>query len=525
MRVAVVAPPYPLEEMPSPPLGVTYVAAAFAAAGAEVEIMDYIVSGYSREKIEKRLASFSPDAVGATSVTLNFFDAQKILRDVKVCNPDILTIMGGPHVSFTAEETLRKYPEIDLIVIGEGEETIAELTPVLKQKDQWRHIRGLAYRGEGNEIIITPKRDFIKDIDGIPVPARHLLPISRYRALGFPVSLITGRGCPYSCIFCLGRKMVGSKVRKRNSEKVLDEIEEILNLGFDRINFADDLFTTDLERVRRICGGIRDRGLKFKWSAFARVDTVNQEVFDLMAQAGCDSVSFGVESGNAEMLKRVKKGIKLEQVYAAVKMCQAAGMIAHASFIIGLPGETKETLEETDRFARSTKAVYGYHFLAPFPGTTVREKIQDYDLEILTDDWSRYDANDAIVKTSSLRPQDMREFEARYQEELETDWKKILQRYDEGKASLKDRMQVEGKWRMQLTYQILKEDLIERFGFIEAVVYQGKRENAVDELCRRIRNHSQIKPKVIDDTVRDFIDRGYLKDAVSNEGCQWSWSK
>lgn len=524
MRIAVVAPPYPLEEMPSPPLGVTYVAAAFAAAGAEVKILDYIVSGYSREKIEKQLASFAPDAVGATSVTLNFFEAQKILRDVKSCNPEIITIMGGPHVSFTAEETLRKYPEIDLIVIGEGEETIAELAPVLKRKEKWRHIRGLAYRGEKDEIIITPRRDFIKDIDSIPVPARHLLPIARYRALGFPVSLITGRGCPYSCIFCLGRKMVGSKVRKRNPESVLDEIEEILNLGFDRINIADDLFTTDRDRVQQICDGIRKRGLNFKWSAFARVDTVNQDIFHLMVQAGCDSVSFGVESGNAEMLKRIKKGIKLEQVHAAVKMCQDAGMIAHASFIIGLPGETKETLEETDRFARSTKAVYGYHFLAPFPGTTVREKIQDYDLEILTDDWSRYDANDAVVKTSSLQPQEMRDFEARYQEELETDWKKILQRYEQGKASLKDRMQIEGNWRMKLTYQILKEDLIERFGFIESVVYQGKRQNAIEELCRRMRSHSQINPRIVDDTISDFIGRGYLKDTVTERGCRWSWS-
>ncbi|HAR48958.1 MAG TPA: B12-binding domain-containing radical SAM protein [Smithella sp.] len=523
MRIAIIAPPYPLEELPSPPLGVTYVAAAFEAAGAEVKIFDYIVCAYTKENLEKQLEAFRPDVVGATSVTMNFYKAQQILHDVKNYNPEIITMMGGPHVSFTAEDTLRHYPEIDLIVIGEGEDTIAELTPVLKQKNKWQNIRGIAYRS-GDEIIITGKRDFITDIDRIPSPSRHLLPISRYRALGFPVSLITGRGCPYSCIFCLGRKMVGSKVRRRNPKLVLDEIETIIGYGFDRINIADDLFTSDKERVKEICAGIKERSLKFVWSAFARVDTVNPEVFDLMAQAGCDSVSFGVETGNPEMLKRIKKGIKLEQVYSAVNMCQQAGMIAHASFIIGLPGETKDTLRESDDFAKSTKAIYGYHFLAPFPGTTVREKIKDYDLEIITDDWNLYDANDAIVKTSALQPKDMHEFGASYYEEMEADWNKIVRKYHEGTADLEDSMRVEGHWRMKLTYQILKSGIIENNGFIEPALFKGSRDKALQELCRRVKEYTNANEKVVYDTIRDFAGRGYLAADISDKGCQWSWS-
>ncbi|MDI6741101.1 MAG: radical SAM protein [Smithella sp.] len=523
MRIAIIAPPYPLEEMPSPPLGVTYVAAAFEAAGAEVEIFDYIVSSYTKENLKKQLDAFRPDVVGATSVTMNFYEAQQIIRDVKNYNPEIITMMGGPHVSFTSMDTLKQYPEIDLIVIGEGEDTIAELVPVMNQKNKWHNIRGIAYRN-GDEIIITGKRDFIADIDSISLPARHLLPLSRYRALGFPVSLITGRGCPYSCIFCLGRKMVGSKVRKRNSSLVLDEIETIIGYGFDRINIADDLFTADKERVKEICTGIKERSLKFVWSAFSRVDTISQEVFDLMAQAGCDSVSFGVETGNTEILKRIKKGINLEQVNAAVKMCQQAGMIAHASFIIGLPGETKDTLEETDKFARSTKAIYGYHFLAPFPGTTVREKIQDYDLEIITDDWNRYDANDAIVKTSALRPQDMHEFGHRYDEEMETDWNKIEVRYHEGKADVEDIMRVEGRWRMKLTYQILKNNIIEKSGFIEQPLLKGSADSTLRELSRRIREYTNANAKIVDDTIRDFAWRGYLRADISEKGCKWFWS-
>jgi anaerobic magnesium-protoporphyrin IX monomethyl ester cyclase len=224
------------------------------------------------------------------------------------------------------------------------------------------------------------------------------------------------------------------------------------------------------------------------------------------------------------MLKRIKKGIKLEQVYTAVKMCQQAGMIAHESFIIGLPGETKDTLLETDEFAKSTKAIYGYHFLAPFPGTTVREKIQDYDLEIITDNWTRYDANDAIVKTSSLLPQDMREFGAGYDEEMEADWNKIVHRYNEGKGTLEDKMQVEGNWRMKLTYHILKNDIIEKCGFIEPVLFNGTKESALNELCRRVIESANTDAKVVDNTIRDFAGRGYLKTDISDKGCQWSWA-
>ncbi|MBN1363973.1 MAG: cobalamin-dependent protein [Syntrophaceae bacterium] len=523
MRVAIIATPYPLEEIPAPPLGVAYVAAAFEAAGAEVKIFDYIVSNYTKEDLKRKLENFQPDAVGATSVTMNFYEGQRIIRDVKDCNPEIITMMGGPHVSFTASDALRQYPEIDLIVIGEGEVTIAELTPVIRHKNKWRDIRGIAYRND-DEIVLTGKRDFIADIDSIPLPARRLLPLSRYQALGYPVSMITSRGCPHSCIFCVGRRMVGAKIRKRKSNLVLDEIEEIIGYGFDRINVADDLFTFDKERVKEICAGIKERSLKFKWSAFARADTASQEVFDRMAEAGCDAVSFGVETGNPEILKQIKKGIKLEQVYTAVKMCQKAGMMAHTSFIVGLPGETKDTLMETEKFAKSTKAIYGYHILAPFPGTTVREKVQDYDLEILTDDWAKYDANDPIIKTSSLVPQDMRDFVARYDDEMKDETRKLLKGYYEGTNTIEDNMFVEGRWRMELTYKILKGDIIENSGFIEPALFEGSKNRALQELCRRVKESTKADTKVVDDTISDFAGRGYIRADISDKGCTWSWS-
>ena len=525
MRVAVIASPYPLSEIPSPPLGVTYVAAAFAEGGAKVRIFDYVVCGYSREKLAEQLKTFQPDVVGANSVTMNFYDAAQILSDVKNCNPEIITIMGGPHVTFTAEETLRNYPQIDLLALGEAEETIGELLPFLKWEfhDKWKNISGVAFR-KNNDVVITGRRKLIADVDEIAVPARHLLPITRYLALGFPVSMITGRGCPHSCIFCLGRKMVGAKFRKRKIALILDEMEQILALGFNRINIADDLFAADKTRVAQVCRGIKERGLQFAWSAFARVDTVDEEMFAMMAAAGCDSVSFGVETGNPQMLKRIKKGINLDQVRRAVAMCRRSGMIAHASFIVGLPGETKETLAETEALAKSLGCLYGYHYLAPFPGTTLCENAGQYDLTILTRDWTKYDANDAIVRTSALSPQDIRDFVARYDEEMEVNWRKLLAGYKRGNAALDD-LRIEGHWRLQLNYRILQDDLIEKLGVIEGELFKDSPEKAQTELCRRISEAANADFSLVEKLTDDFVRRGYLQSSPTGKGRTWSWAK
>ncbi|MEW6332688.1 MAG: radical SAM protein, partial [Thermodesulfobacteriota bacterium] len=459
MRVAVVAPPYPLEEAPAPPLGVTYVAAAFERAGAEVRIFDYIVSGYTPEKMRAQLDEFRPDVLGSTSVTLNFCRAAEILSAAKRYRPSLLTIMGGPHVSFTAADTLTAYPEIDLIVRGEGEGTIAELMAVGMDPASWAGIRGLAFRRDGG-IVMTGPRPFIADLDSLPLPARHLLPLSRYQALGYPVSIITGRGCPYACIFCLGRRMVGSRVRLRSVPLVVDEIAHILSYGIDRINVADDLFVSHSERVGEVCDEILRRGLRFAWSAFARVNTVDLKTLKRMREAGCDSVSFGVETGNPELLRLVRKGITREQVREAVSLCRAAGITAHTSFIVGLPGESPETLKETGAFAASLGALYGYHFLAPFPGTTVREEVENYDLEILTDDWTRYDANSAIVRTSRLTSDQMDRFVAEFESAIDAAWQEMVCAYHQKRNPPHIDLQVEGHFRMKFIYRLLSEDLI-----------------------------------------------------------------
>jgi len=518
MKIALIAPPYPLEEAPSPPLGLCYVAAACEAAGAEVIILDYIVSKYTPEKLKASLDAFKPDVVGATSVTMNFFGAVRIIQDVKRHNPDIITMMGGPHVSFDVTGTFSGYPELDLIVIGEGEQTLAELVPVLTSPEEWEQIKGIAFR-KGDKIVITPERELIHDLDSLPLPARHLLPMSRYLALGFPVSIITSRGCPNKCIFCLGRRMVGFKGRYRTPKLVVDEIEQILTYGFNRINIADDLFTANKQRVMALCEEIMNRGVKFAWSAFARVNTVDVEILSVMKEAGCDSVSFGIESGNQEMLKRVQKGITLDQAKEAVKACKQAGLRTHASFMVGLPGESPQTLMDSRRFAEELDIEHGYHFLSPFPGTTIREEVEDYDLEILTDDWDRYDANKAIVRTSSLTPQEMDDFV----ENIYSGHKKKSQameiRYRQGTCSAEEFFMIEGYYRMNLIYTLLSEDLIDN---APVLPYEG--DDPSSSIISRITETTKMDAKLVERTMKSLMTAGYIKHRRDNSGVRWSWT-
>ncbi|MFH2133549.1 MAG: radical SAM protein [bacterium] len=461
MKVALIAPPFPLAEAPSAPLGLCYVAAAFEKADAEVIILDYIVRQYSAEKLQTELNAFQPDLIGITSVTLNCNQAIEIIKTARAVFPSAVTVMGGHHVSFEYESTLRQHPEIDLVVIGEGEATIAELSPVIRDRRSWRQIAGIAFMN-GQELVVTPPRDPVKDLDILPMPSRHLLPLSRYLALGFPVSIITSRGCPGRCIFCQGRRMVGSRVRSRNPINVVDEIETLLACGFPRINFSDDFFTAKKQRVEAICREIRHRGLDFAWTVFARADSVTPELLQVMREAGCDTVFFGIESGNQQILDGVRKGVKLDRIRQAVADCKSVGMNVFGSFIVGLPGETRETLMDSHHFAEELGIMYGYHFLAPFPGTDVKENLDQFDLEILTDNWSDFDANRAIVRTSALSAEETESFVEEYYMKIVREVEaRIEKEYQEGSLNNAEKMVYIGNKRLDIVFKLLSEDVIE----------------------------------------------------------------
>ena len=186
MRFLLINPYYPISETPSPPLGLAFLAGALESAGVEVKILDFVVFPYSKHFLEKALLEFSPQFAGVTSVTMTFNDGIKIVQDIKTIDPEILTVMGGPHVSMCAEETLKALPELDMVVIGEGEEILVELTGQLSGEKQWPSVPGLVYRDDTG-ICANPVRQYAVDVKKLPMPARHLLPLGRYKALNMPV--------------------------------------------------------------------------------------------------------------------------------------------------------------------------------------------------------------------------------------------------------------------------------------------------------------------------------------------------
>ena len=512
MRVLLVNPFYPIDETPSPPLGLAFIAAVLEAAGFEVKISDYVVFPYSRDILAKEIHAFQPTVLGLTSVTMTFDTAMTVVRDAKAIDPTVKTIMGGPHVTFRAEATLEENPELDAIILGEGEETIVDLVRAIEQEADWHVIKGLAFRDGGQIAHTGPKPPGI-DVDRLPLPARHLLPLGRYRALNLSISMITSRGCPFKCVFCVGRKMVGAKVRYRDPVKVVDEMEILAAYGFEQINLADDLFTANARHCLAVCDEIVNRGLKIKWTSFARVDTVSLDVLEKMKAAGCTAVSFGIESGNPAILKTVRKGITRDQVVKAVKRCTQAGLQPHASFILGLPGETEATLAQTLAFGEQLEKLgvaYGFHLLAPFPGTEVRDRCEDYEIRITTDDWRRYHANQAIVENRGISSATLDAVAADWMQRFDLWLGDVEERMERDEAEPDEIAQVVNLKRTVLAYDLMMGGLIERYGRLPPKAESLTATDRLAQLAVGLSAHVKHPPAEIVDTLQHALEKGDL---------------
>ncbi len=507
MKTLLINPPYPFSEVPIMPIGLAYLAGVLEHNGHEVQILDLLVSKYSKEKVKDKIEQYQPDIVGTTSVTLNYPIASEILRYCKSLNKDIITIFGGPHVTFTAKDSLAEAPWIDILVRGEGELTMLDIV----EGKKLAAIDGIAYRDKSDGIKLTKERNLIENLDELPLPARHLFPLSRYHALNTHGTMISSRGCPFNCIFCVGSKMGGRRMRYRNPELVLDEIEHCLSLGFKEVNLEDDLLTINQKHLYAILDGIMERGLKFQWSAFSRVDTVNPEMLRRMKQAGCNGILYGVESGNQQILDKIKKKITLDKVREAVKMANDLGIHVQASFILGLPGETKETLNQTVEFGISLGTFFGLHVLSPFPGTEVREKAKEYGIEILTNDWSKYDCNRPITRTEGASPEDVTAVLYRYFMGLRLTPDELA-----GIKSKQAELEKE-KRRAPLEWAILQNDLIESLGGMEL---QG---NPVETLTSKIAELVPYPSHQVKEKITKWVEAGLLKYDLRDGHLVWSW--
>ena len=527
MRVLLINPYYPISETPSPPLGLAYLAAALEHAGNQVKILDYVVYPYRRDALESVLKEFKPQVAGATAVTMTVDHARQVLSDVKAIAPEVLTVMGGPHVTFCARETLEGFSELDAVVIGEGEEILVELLGAIKGHRNFDTVAGIAYRA-GSKIMTTVGRNWIKDLDALPFPARHLLPLGRYRTLGLPISMTTSRGCPYKCIFCVGRKMGGAKVRYHSAERVATELQYLAKLKFHQINIADDLFTANQDHCLAVCEEILQRDLGINWTSFARVDTISEKLLSKMKAAGCSAVSFGIESANPAILKTIKKGITIQQIRNAVCMCRQVGIRPYASFILGLPGETPQTIEETKAFAANLQQeglAYGFHILAPFPGTEVRTQNDRLGIRILTDDWSRYDANRAVIETATVNH--------RMLDAVVVDWENEYDRYLDyiqknirnGTATDDEVSQLKNLESIVTLYDLMMQNRIEENGSLSppAAGSEISSEKGLEILIDRITRSSDVDPNQLKVTLQQVVENGSLRLNHRDGIPRWEW--
>ncbi len=411
MKVLLVSPPHSsaVESVlggASPPLGLAYVASSLEEDGHEVRIVDSRAMGYGLSQIKREISSFYPDVVGLTATTPAIYSAYKVADVAKQVSRDTKVVLGGSHASFMAEDVLRECPSIDFVVRGEGEETVREL---LRSIEDPKKVLGITYRERG-VIKSTPNRLLIKSLDDLPVPAYHLLPMDRYRADGIRYGvLLTSRGCPFSCIFCCSSRLMGKVWRGHSEERVLHELTLLRDrYGVKEVEFLDDTFTLNKKRAKRICEEIVRNRLDVSWSCSSRADLLDEELANALKNAGCHTVYIGAESGVQETLNFLKKGVSLGQIARAVEVAKRACLNVVASFIIGIPGETREKIRATIEFAKKLKPTFvQFTLLTPFPGTEIYEYAEKRGL-LLTKNWLKYTTLDPVMKIRGLSSRELK---------------------------------------------------------------------------------------------------------------------
>jgi anaerobic magnesium-protoporphyrin IX monomethyl ester cyclase len=517
-RVLLINPPYPMEELPTPPFGLMSLAAYLLGKGCEVMIDDYIVNPFSRRRVRGILREFRPDVIGSTGVTMNINAALSILKDYREESPGTPVVMGGPHVTFDAGSILSENGFVDYVVRGEGEETFAELLDCLDDPSALPGISGISYRGDG-AVVHNQTRDFIKDINVLPFPARHLVQLSKYKALGMPLNMLTSRGCPYECIFCVGSRMIGRKVRYFGAERVVDEFEMLSKMGFKQVNFVDDLFTSNRKRCTLICEEIIRRGIKHPWTAFARVDTVNRELLRVMKAAGCFMLCFGIESGVQEILDGIKKKTTLEKIRNAMNICDEVGVEPMGSYIMGLPGETPDTIRRSMEFARNFGPNHGFHVLAPFPGTEVREKAESYGIKILSSDWDRYDANQVVCETATLSREEMERIVRELNSKANSRLFEAIHKQKKGEVlSREEEEMISILNSFVFSLKMISDELVENYSSVET---NG---SGVQRFIEYVTKSSGFDGNMVSKELERLFRLGCLTNSDGSEGCRISWS-
>ena len=382
------------------PLGLACLGAYLLERGIEVRVFDGGLDS-SYDSLKREIDSFSPDCIGITSHTYNVVAADKVAAFAKSIRPDVPVVLGGAHATAIPRETLEQFRSIDYVVIGEGEDSLLRL--VLSDgggREEPAAIDGIAFR-DGPQVHVNEREHYI-DVEGLAVPAWHLFRLEDYvcfptgrkktQAGARELPIQTSRGCPYRCAFCF--HIFGKTLRRRPMESVVEEIRRLVfDYGATSLFFADETFSASRRYTQDLCRAIVEEvDRPIEWTCATRADRLDEETADAMAAAGCTTVFLGLESGNREVLASIRKEFDLDAVDGAVRRLRRAGITSHGNFILGLPGETKETILDTIAFARGLPLDFvTFGLFTPYPGSELAKRVEaSKEYRILTRDWEQY---------------------------------------------------------------------------------------------------------------------------------------
>lgn len=376
------------------PLGIFYLASYMRNNGYSVEVCDAEAEKLTVDEIITKLRMFKAAVVGISSTTVAFHRALELAEKVKETFQDISIVIGGPHVTSNSSHVMN-FPSFDFGVIGEGEITFLELLNAIFNNGDVQQIRGIAYRNSVGQIVKTPQREYIRNLDDLSFPAYDLIkdiglyapPPSNYKSL--PVmNIITSRGCPNDCTFC-DRNIFGREYRERSAQNVFDEIVFLRKkYGVRELAFVDDTFLINKDRVRELFDLLRREGYYFPWTCMARINNVSYEFLEFLKDHGCWSIAFGIESADENILNIIKKNISPEKVRTVVGWCAELGIDTKGFFIIGHPTESVGTINKTISFATSLKlSAVVVTINTPIPGSQQYAEAHLYG-SLDTTDWA-----------------------------------------------------------------------------------------------------------------------------------------
>ena len=365
------------------PIGICYLAGFLEQHDFNVEILDAEVLNYSLEQTLKHISESNPNIICISIITTTYPNSITLAKKIKERFPAIIIIVGGPHITAVPKQSIENEC-FDVGVVGEGEQTLLEIVEE-HPDNNWSKIDGVIYRDNG-KIVMTNPRSLMKDLNVLPFLPYHLLPDIRLYTMQLhstratpSASIMGSRGCPFQCIYC-DKSVFGTKYRTRTPKNIVNEMEHIANnFGAKEIMFHDDNITLDRQHIISICENIIKKNLKVYWACNARVDSLDKELLYKMKKARCWMIAVGIESGNQKILDIANKKITLNNVRKTVTLINRIGIKVRGYFMLGLPGETKETIEDTINFALSIPLnTAEFTICTPFPNTYLYNHVSEY---------------------------------------------------------------------------------------------------------------------------------------------------